>query len=372
VEAIMRALSEGVGVRFSGTAGEHRAAALLRDAFRAEGVPARLQRYRFIGWLPKGTPRVRILEPVAYECSAAPLIYSSSTPAGGVTGRVVWHGRKSLISGLYEMPAYALPDADGGYLAQLVVEPQGTAIPLLNPHPIYRLPMVVIGKADHENLQGWLAAGATVTARVEIQTELIPDALAYNVIAEYRGKPDTAERIVVDAHYDTQLGTPGAYDNASGVAGLFGLLTRVQAARLPLNIDFVAVAGEEVGMHGSSYLVMDLKERDELTQVRACICLDQISAGDTLWIWAAPHPFREKVLASVREAGLDRFGPMRVDDPMPGGDLWPFHVEGVPACLYMWWRLPDYHRATDTMAKIDLEKVTGCVEAAYRLLCMHV
>lgn len=366
----MKMLSEEIGVRFSGTEGEHRAAARLRDAFIAEGVHARLQRYRFIGWLPKGTPSVRILRPVAYECSAAPLIYSSSTPPEGVTGPVVWHGKKSLISGLYEMPAYSLPDHEGGYLAQLIVEPQGPAIPLLNPQPIYRLPMVVIGKVDHEKLQGWLAAGTEVTARVDIQTEFIPDAMAYNVIAEYRGNPGSPERIVVDAHYDTQLDTPGAYDNASGVAGLFGLLRKVQAAHLPVNVDFVAVAGEEIGMQGSSYLVMDLKERDQLKHIRACVCLDQISAGSTLWIWAAPDHFREKVLASVRGAGLDRMGPMRVDDPMPGGDLWPFHVEGIPACLYMWWRLPDYHRPTDTMAKTEIEKVNGCVEAAYRLLCM--
>lgn len=368
METVMRMLSEDVGVRFGGTEGEHQAAHRLRDAFAAESVPTRLQRYGFIGWQPRDVPRVSILAPSKHQCTAAPIIYSSSTPPGGVTGRVVWHGYKSLIPGLYDMPAYAILGDRGEYLAQLIVETKGPAIPLLNPRPLYRLPLIVIGLADHEYLQSLLAVGHEVTAHAEIHTELLPDAFAYNVIAEYRGNPGSRERVIVDAHYDTQLNTPGCYDNASGVAGLFGLLRRVQAARLPVNIDFIAVASEEIGMQGSSYLAMDLKDRDELKYIQACICLDQISAGETLWIWAGPKDFRQMVIASVKESGLDRLGPMQVDDPMPGCDMWPFYVEGIPGCLYMWWRLPDYHKPTDTYDKVDMAKAEGCVEAAFSLL----
>jgi hypothetical protein len=189
-----------------------------------------------------------------------------------------------------------------------------------------------------------------------------------NVIAEYRGAPESLDRIIVDAHYDTQLGTPGCYDNASGVAGIFGVLDQVIGAALPINIDFVAVSGEEIGMHGSSYLCMDLKERNLLQHVRGCICLDQISAGEKLWIWSTRGEFREAVLASVKASGLDRLGPLQVDDPMPGCDMWPFHVEGVPSCLYMWWRLPDYHKPTDTLEKVEMEKLATTVDAAFSLL----
>lgn len=372
MEAIMLLLSQEIGTRFGGTRGEHRAAQRLHRAFADEGLPVRLQQYGFIGWDLRAAPSVRITSPRPRECSAAPIIYSSSTPPGGVTGRLEWHGLKSLIPGLYEMPCYRIVDRHGEYLAQLIVETGGPAIPLLNPRPMFRLPQIVIGIDDHEFLQGLLRNGGDAEAHAEILTELVPDATAYNVIAQYRGAPETDNRVIVNAHYDTQLNTPGCYDNASGVAGLFGLLRRVKEARLPLNIDFVAVASEEIGMHGSSYLAMDLKERGELNQIRACICLDQISAGEKLWIWAAPAQFREMVMASVHEAGLDRLGPVQVDDPMPGCDMWPFHLEGIAGCLYMWWRLADYHKPTDTFDKVDMKKVEGCVEAAFCLLrSMH-
>jgi hypothetical protein len=364
----MRTLSQDIGIRFGGTEGEHRAARWLRDQFARQGVPARLQQYRFIGWEPDGTPEIEAIAPSRRAFSAAPIIYSAATPAGGVTGRVAWHGKKHLITGLYEMDAYAVLDDDGNQLAQLIVEPGGSAIPLLNPHPIYRIPLIVIGAEDHRWLQERLGRGDTVTVRAQIGARLIPDATSYNVIAEYRGNPRTSRRVVVDAHYDTQLNTPGCYDNASGVAGLFELLRRTQAGRLPINLDIVAVASEEIGMHGSSYLVLDLKERDELRHVSACICLDQISAGETLWIWATPGAFRERVMRSVQVSGLDRLGPVKVDDPMPGCDMWPFHREGIPGCLYMWWRLPDYHRPTDTIDKVEPAKVEGCVQAAFLLL----
>lgn len=367
---VMRLLVDEIGPRFAGTESEHRAARALRDVFASRGVPCRLQKFAFIGWRLLSAPTVRVFAETSRQCSAAPIIYSASTGPSGVSGEVVYHGRKSLIAGLYEMEAYSVVDSEGAYVAQLIVEPGGPAIPLLNPDPIFRLPLVVIGADDHTFLQKSLGSGRKVTADVRIETELLPDAVGYNVIGEYRGDPSTEEFVIVDAHYDTQLDTPGAYDNASGTAGLVGVLDRLLEKRLPINVDVVAVSGEEIGMHGSSFLARDLRERGKIKSLRACICLDQISAGETMWIWASQGPFRQAVLAAAESAGLPRLGPVRVDDPMPGCDMWPFHLEGVPVCLYMWWRLPDYHKATDTLDKVEEPKLTAAVNAATNLVTM--
>jgi len=365
---VIQRLSEEIGPRFGGTESEHRAAYWLRDAMEAAGLSVRLQRYGFIGWVPSGKPSVRLVAPIQSELPSAPVIYSASTPTEGVKGRVLRHGTKHLISGLYELEAFSVLDESGDIAAQLLVEPSGRAIPLLNPAPIFRLPLVVISAEAGSMLTKLLQRGADVLAEVHIQTQLVPDSHSYNVIGEYRGAPSTTKRIVVDAHYDTQLDTPGAYDNASGVAGLFALAERVRGTRLPINIDFVAVASEEIGMHGSSYLVMDLVERGDLENVSFCICFDQISGGDTLWLWVGPDGVREKVVRSAHAANLGRLGPIRVDAPMPGCDMWPFYQKGVPGCLYMWWRLPAYHKLEDTIDKVDMAKLHGCVEAAYLLL----
>jgi len=49
----------------------------------------------------------------------------------------------------------------------------------------------------------------------------------YNIIAQSKGtNPVKEEILIIGAHYDTVAGTPGADDNASGVAGLLELARR--------------------------------------------------------------------------------------------------------------------------------------------------
>lgn len=368
IRKILETLSVEIGPRFGGTDGEHRAAFFLRDAFDEAGAPAELQRYGFIGWQLDQPPVVRVTDPEVRELRAAPIVYSSSTPLGGVSGLVEPFGIKRLIPGLYEMQTFAVRMSDGDIAAKLVDSEAVDAIPLLNPDAIYREPLIAIAADDAQYLHR-LCGNNKVHVTVEMQARLVPDAIAYNVIAKYRGKPESERRFVVNAHYDTQLDTPGCYDNASGVAGLFGLLSRLQEQETPVNVDFVAVASEEIGLIGSSYLARDLVERGEMDNIDACICFDQISAGERLWLWAGPETLRDKVIASTQRARLGRYGEVDVDAPMKGCDMWPFWVEGIPAVLFMWWRLDDYHRRTDTIEKVEMGKLTGCIEAAYYLLC---
>jgi hypothetical protein len=64
-----------------------------------------------------------------------------------------------------------------------------------------------------------------------------------NVLAEVG--PETPERIVVGAHYDAAAGTPGADDNASGVAGLLELARLLAAAPPPMRVELAAYTLEE-------------------------------------------------------------------------------------------------------------------------------
>lgn len=59
-----------------------------------------------------------------------------------------------------------------------------------------------------------------------------------NVIASLG--PETGDRIIVGAHYDTVPGTPGADDNASGVAGLLELSRAISVDIPQTRIDLVA------------------------------------------------------------------------------------------------------------------------------------
>ncbi|MDX1431190.1 MAG: M20/M25/M40 family metallo-hydrolase [Gammaproteobacteria bacterium] len=59
------------------------------------------------------------------------------------------------------------------------------------------------------------------------------------------GRSTPAERIVVGAHYDSVLGSPGANDNATGVAGMLEIARALGAASLARSVAFVAFVNEE-------------------------------------------------------------------------------------------------------------------------------
>lgn len=87
-----------------------------------------------------------------------------------------------------------------------------------------------------------LTSSETTTGRVSIQAHRIPST-ARNIVAQ-RGPSDP--RLVVCAHIDSKPGTPGAVDNAAGVAALVVLAERLaQHDELPLGIELLAVNGED-------------------------------------------------------------------------------------------------------------------------------
>lgn len=67
-----------------------------------------------------------------------------------------------------------------------------------------------------------------------------------NIEVDLYGREQREEILVVGAHYDTTWLTPGADDNASGVAGLLEIARALKGKRLPRTIRFIAFANEEV------------------------------------------------------------------------------------------------------------------------------
>lgn len=67
-----------------------------------------------------------------------------------------------------------------------------------------------------------------------------------NIEVDLYGREKRDEIIVIGAHYDTTWLTPGADDNASGVAGLLEIARSLKDRRFPRTIRFIAFANEEV------------------------------------------------------------------------------------------------------------------------------
>jgi Zn-dependent M28 family amino/carboxypeptidase len=67
-----------------------------------------------------------------------------------------------------------------------------------------------------------------------------------NVEVDLYGRDKIDEIIIIGAHYDTRWLTPGADDNASGIAGLLEIARSLKGKRFPRTIRFIAFANEEV------------------------------------------------------------------------------------------------------------------------------
>jgi Zn-dependent M28 family amino/carboxypeptidase len=98
-----------------------------------------------------------------------------------------------------------------------------------------------------------------------------------NIIAVKSGESDKI--IIVGAHYDSVIGSPGADDNASAVAGLLELARILKEEKLSVTIKFIAFTNEEPPFFlssemGSMVYAKEAKRKKE--KIEAMLCLESI------------------------------------------------------------------------------------------------
>ncbi len=76
-------------------------------------------------------------------------------------------------------------------------------------------------------------------------SEIYSDKLYRNIVVNLYGKQRRDEIVVIGAHYDSVWFSPGADDNASGVAALLEIARGLHGERFSRTIRFVAFANEE-------------------------------------------------------------------------------------------------------------------------------
>ena len=112
----------------------------------------------------------------------------------------------------------------------------------------------------------------------------------------------TAKKLLFSAHYDAVKGSPGANDNASGVAVLVGLCQKLKVSGVPARIVFFD--REEawfkspllrLGLLGSLYYAV----RTDLKDISAVFNLEFCGLGEVLGVW--PIKQRERELAAVKQ-----------------------------------------------------------------------
>jgi hypothetical protein len=213
---------------------------------------------------------------------------------------------------------------------------------------------------------------------------------ADNIVAEVPGTQRPTEIVVVGAHYDTVPGSPGANDNASGVAALLALAEYFAERPQPRTLRFVAFANEEQPFFlsedmGSYAYARHSREQGE--DIVAMIALDGLGYYDDapgsqdypLPGLALIYPDAAEFIAFItraRDASLLRqaIGAFREAASIPSegvalpgslagverSDHWSFWQHGYAAFLVtdtLPFRDPEYHQPGDTPQRLDYRRL---------------
>ena len=234
------------------------------------------------------------------------------------------------------------------------------------------------------------ALGCEVAAQSYRVAELDCD----NLEAELPGEAARAEIIVVGAHYDTVQGSPGADDNASGVAALIEIARALRGARLARTVKLVAFVNEEPpffywGEMGSKVYAREARRRGD--DVRVMLSLEMLGCYDDApgsqsyppllgWFYPDRGNFiafvsnlaSRRALRRVVEAFRARsdFPAERLASPafVPGvawSDQLSFWRAGYPAVMVTdtaFYRNPHYHCASDTPDRLRYPEMARVVE----------
>jgi len=221
----------------------------------------------------------------------------------------------------------------------------------------------------------------------------------HNVVARTTPRVRDAPHVVVGAHFDTVVGTPGADDNASGVAAMLEVARLLAHLELDATLEFVGFNLEEP--QGSTYRVGSRAyasaARRRGVQYAGVYVLEMVGYTDNspgtqsvplLLFWkrvpragtflAATGDGRSgRLLRAFAKAAGSAVPDLQVvtfRTPLKGwvvpdtrlSDNASFWDEGYPALMLTdtaFLRNPNYHRSTDAVDTLDFEFMAKVVEA---------
>lgn len=214
-----------------------------------------------------------------------------------------------------------------------------------------------------------------------------------NLEIEIRGSVRANEIILAGAHYDNVAGSPGADDNASGIAALLEIARLLAGIRPERTLRLVAFVNEEApffyfGEMGSKVYARAARERNDdihlmlSLEMLGCYC-DEPGSQDyppfLRWFYPDRGNFIAfvsnlqsrralKALADAFAASTDfPFETLASPTFVPGVawsdqlSFWQQGYQGVMVTDTAFYRYPHYHRASDTPEKLDYAEMARVV-----------
>ena len=209
-----------------------------------------------------------------------------------------------------------------------------------------------------------------------------------NLILRLPGQRPELAPVLVAAHYDGPLGSPGADDNASGVAALLELARRWAQTPPKRPVWLVAFDQEEWGMVGSAALARELKSSGQRLHLMLSLEMLGYTAEEQDYPVAAMRRLygsRGDFIALVANTGAAALLPglsrgmgahvktKVLPVPFKGrqlpdvrlSDHSPFWDEGYNAVMVTdtsFMRNPHYHQPSDTIETLDLPFLQAVID----------
>ena len=215
-----------------------------------------------------------------------------------------------------------------------------------------------------------------------------------NLIAEKLGQDQSDEIIVVGAHYDTVLDSPGADDNATGIACLLELIRLLHRYNTNRTFRFVAFTLEEPPFFGSEQMGSNVyakscREKDE--NIVGMIALEMLGyykerrrsqkfplpdmighysdKGNFIAIVGNnhSHPLGSVLADKMKETSLVKTRIIIPNSPIHGIDLsdhssfWRYNYPAIMITDTAFYRNPHYHENSDTIEKLNFRYFTRLV-----------
>ncbi len=381
--AHLAALAQSLSGRPPGSAANHAAADYIARALAGAGYQVEEQRFECVDWRLDGVelwmgdgPLPVAANPYSPPCDVtAPTVVAGSIAeleAARLAGRVaLLHGELTAMPLFPKNYPFFTIEAHRRIINLLEAgRPRAIiAVSCMNdrPVPIFEdgdltIPSVTVSADVGAVLLA--AAGAPVGVRVRSSTR---PGHGVNVIAR---RPQAArDKLIICAHFDTKPGTPGALDNAAGVASMLALAARL-TDRPPVNLEFVAFNGED---HYAApgevvYLAGCAGEFDHIALVVNLDGLGLRGQPTTLAFFACPEAWAGRVRQRMAAHPT-----LTETEPWPQSDHSLFAMQGVPSIALTSGGVQEIidsiiHTPADTLDIVDEHLLAAAVDFLAELL----
>lgn len=359
--------------RMAGTEGEEDAADYIAEQMESYGLDVERQVFDIVSWFDGGaslemtSPEIKVFE-------VANMQYSSAAPDGGITAQVAdcglgyaedfpsdTAGKIALIrrGELYFSEKVQNAVAAGALAAIIYNNDAGPVNGTLGEPQ--EIPVMEMLQEDGLYIVDLLEGGSTVTLSMTSECS-IDYGTSQNVVGTLEADRGNKSHgtIVIGAHMDC-VDTPGANDNASGVATMLEAARILAEEELAYNIEFAAFGAEEIGLVGS-YQYLDGLSDEEFNDLVAMINMDMVGVGDAVGVMTVEEN-AESFVADLAEIYLDKFGYSYDRSTSSSSDHEGFELSGIPSVFLDYHEDPYYHTDEDSLDKIDRDNLykIGCL-----------